>query len=662
MVLHQLKIILNTSIPEESKPLELTSEILEYNVPSGKGKIPLSKYPYFDPRAVYPRTLIQGFPYYKKLQVFFNENKFKQIVVQSSEQMKKKGGPDVPDVEDFDDLRNTDTYNTYLMNSNFEFTIQTILSTGFPVDNYFQSMEYYDPQIRSKMFTMKGSNPSFFSGLLPSRFDPHFSYIKWNKSDYTVTKVIWINDVLNHPRYSSILDSYQITDDVKDKDKEKMQKKLKKIDENIELEYDLFILKIVLYKNRFQYKALSDSETYRDEYRIRRKLNNAMTKIVSDNKEIINVMYNGINVDESNLPKQLQSQYKMKKKAYSKDKEHDANYWLFSTILKNKSSLQTNFKGFFEMFDGKKETIRSSIDQELMPYFTNMGAYSKVKQYLGSAGVDNQEDIMMFTRKIVELRIQEKAIRYREDNTDYTDDYDNKEIKKYLETNFKDYDSVSSALIKLSKEVDIINPYWQKELLKYQNLEYGKVDVTDTDTNSLLDVISKCKVDNSLCKRENQIPNAHLYLTVGLDQLRNTKDFNKRNVLEAYLQVDVIKGKVTPENSNKLFCTFSDHMLGYLIKKESENSSENYMLRKKFYMDLSSQIDSLKKDQSTKTENTKSTAKRKTKGNAKNPKNSTRKARSPLKEKKEKKEKKKKKKRGSSSNLKLNLKPKPLPK
>ena len=73
MAQYQLKVMINTSIPNSQGYTELTSDILNYEVPEGGDAMSLSKYPFFDPTADYPRKEIQDMEYHKRLEVFFNE-------------------------------------------------------------------------------------------------------------------------------------------------------------------------------------------------------------------------------------------------------------------------------------------------------------------------------------------------------------------------------------------------------------------------------------------------------------------------------------------------------------------------------------------------------------------------------------------------------------
>ena len=276
MAEYQLKVMLNTSIPSidsngKTEYVELTSDLLYYEPPPPKNKITLAKYPFFHPEVNYPRKTIQNMEYHKRLEVFFNADQFKKVVFEDNteddnnyEDMKEEK-EEKKDEDDEDEEKVLEKQKK--MNQNFEFTIQTILCTGFPVQNYFQSMEYYDPKLRTKKFTLKGS--SWFP-FLPSRFDRMFSYLKIGGSIYTVTGIVWINDALNHPNYRSALESSDKFEE--ERDPAKIEKFNEERKENSEKEMYRFILD-VYDKNRNQatsnwkqmdYKKMNDIVARRD--------------------------------------------------------------------------------------------------------------------------------------------------------------------------------------------------------------------------------------------------------------------------------------------------------------------------------------------------------------------------------------------------------------
>ena len=220
--------MLNTSIPNSTDYKELTIDMLHYAPPEGKTGMKLVKYPFFHPYVDYPRKEIQNLAYHKRLEVFFNEDLFKRFVL-------KKKKKNVIAKEVVTGL--TDVEKKLKRVSNFEFTIQTILCSGFPVNNYFQSMEYYDPSIRTKSLTLKGS--SWFP-FLPARFDRLFSYLKMEGGLYTVTGIVWVNDALSHPKYLPVLESF--TKYNNEKGPTEILKKEEEVSEKRELDMNMFLL------------------------------------------------------------------------------------------------------------------------------------------------------------------------------------------------------------------------------------------------------------------------------------------------------------------------------------------------------------------------------------------------------------------------------------
>jgi hypothetical protein len=107
---------------------------------------------------------------------------------------------------------------------------------------------------------------------------------------------------------------------------------------------------------------------------------------------------------------------------------------------------------------------------------------------------------------------------------------------------------------------------------------------------------------NSKCKKK-KTPKAMKYLTIGLDELKfgsssNEKDtgsakssgFQTDNVYEAYIQTNVIKGKITETNYSKLKCSYLNFSLGAMYKRMKKKTKENFIVKSKVYFDLEDQI------------------------------------------------------------------------
>ena len=423
--IHELRIKINTSIPDQDGFLELTSDMLVYEPTKGR-KVVLNKYPYFEPKANYPRKLIQNLPYYKRLEVFFNKEKFNKVVLQNS---KVSGSTKSERLRESEEEMGVDSYDTFVMNANFEFTIQSIFPTGFPSDAYYQSMEYYDNTIRNKLFSLKGSRTSWFSWFLPYRFDSIFSYLKFNNDTYTVARVIWINDVFNHPRYSSIVDTHQYGDKMRQKDIPKMKNMIADYKKRKTNEFKLFLLQIKVYASKFTKDTYEKKDLdIRDENsRIKADITNAMKEVVDT---VGNIDY-------------------LEKKEDIKDEDDKYKYY--------ESKLKRNN----EIFENVDTTI-TIIENKLLKYFDNLKSLDTNAKYLDN--IKNQEFIRSFVKKVTTYKSKIKAIQYKKNNRDYTDDPDKEFIGNYLASEFSDYGNVANALTALDKDVDTLNPHWKDTL------------------------------------------------------------------------------------------------------------------------------------------------------------------------------------------------------
>ena len=178
---YRLKIILDTSIPFDKKQeVILTSKLLDYNP---KRKLPLEEYPLFSPNVTYSRDLILRMPYHKRVELFFNTQKFKKNI------MALWNGID----------DNNEKERIKREKNNIDVFIAAILPTSYPVaNNHERSYDFFESDIDN----------SVLSNIMSSFSVGEFSHLKINQKIYTVVGVIMRNDVFNHPLYSSFLQEF----------------------------------------------------------------------------------------------------------------------------------------------------------------------------------------------------------------------------------------------------------------------------------------------------------------------------------------------------------------------------------------------------------------------------------------------------------------------
>ena len=605
MNIHQLKILLKTSIPGKNEPIELTTSAL--NVPGTF----TSNYPYFSPTMDYPHTKIQDMTYEDRIRFFFNKNTFIKILNKYNEQ-NNTVDKNIQNKMSKIDTDSNEIYNSLLCTTNFLFTIQSILPTGYISDNHYQSIEFYDPEVRTKLFTTKGSRPYIVSKIIPRRFKANYSYIKDSNTIYTVDKVTWINDALNHPEYKSIVQSYSSGENEKEKQLEILNKKKEELENKMEMEYKLFILKILLKTSKYDnYLNIKFTET---DYAIGKRINNAMFAITKKLKEGLDVNkkpnssdyqyyddLNKFNILE-NITGDKEFQNTKLYKQY-KNKSDDKDFWLASTLLTNEKQITNNSKykidkvnNFYKFFeDSKYKTIKDRVEKYLYPYFDSYSKFTKARSTLYTSNdISNHKDIMLFGEHVSTFSMKINAIKYKRDNASYTGDIDEKHIKSYLKEEFKNFLSKTQSLESLYNKYYITNPYWKNEIESYINESNGKMDFSEDESNSDASKkgqfekdLKKCYDNNSLCKVSGIYKQAYNYLIVGLDRLKNSK--SDANILEAYLYVDVMKGKVTNKNYKAINCTYSNNKLGFHIDGLDENPDKNN-IDTPFYIDVTDEL------------------------------------------------------------------------
>mgnify|MGYP001180373683 CR=1 FL=1 len=150
----------------------------------------LNKYPFICLEYAYPSDMFSSKKYYEILEIIFNENRL--ISYLSSLKPEKLSSK-----------------NVHITNSsitqNVMITLTSIFPTSFPVvDDISNSIDHV---LGSK--TLGYFNYDTGSRMIGNMYrGREFSYLNVNGNDYTFTKLIYLNDILNHPIYFNVLKQY----------------------------------------------------------------------------------------------------------------------------------------------------------------------------------------------------------------------------------------------------------------------------------------------------------------------------------------------------------------------------------------------------------------------------------------------------------------------
>jgi len=186
----QINIMIDSNIPGK-EPFKLTSGIL-YHPELKLGKpARLSELPYFTSDVRYPlkKLYYLGKTSYKKILKFFFDKKYFEVKLvgfsKNASEEKSEQSAKTNDVES-------------ITRHNIKVMMELLFPTTFPsIRNFSSSFNEY---IKGKMET-----DASIKGVTSGN---RFSYIKVDGKVYTVSKVTWLNDLLNHPVYKEFIDEF----------------------------------------------------------------------------------------------------------------------------------------------------------------------------------------------------------------------------------------------------------------------------------------------------------------------------------------------------------------------------------------------------------------------------------------------------------------------
>ena len=147
----------------------------------------LNTYPYFTYEFKYPRDKLLSLNMRKRIETFFNLEQFVLYITTYGEKS----------INDTAKQINECAYENVMT------MLEVLFPTQFPIyNNIKDSHTYYVNGNRSLQKHM-------LSMITQPFIKKYYSYMKHNGETYTISKVIWINDMLNHSVYKDLIEKYQ---------------------------------------------------------------------------------------------------------------------------------------------------------------------------------------------------------------------------------------------------------------------------------------------------------------------------------------------------------------------------------------------------------------------------------------------------------------------
>lgn len=537
-----IKIMLDTNIPGKG-PVPFTKSML-YN-PVLKSMSGFNEYPFFTMDIIFPEGYLSQLPYEKQVAFFFNKSYMERILrkdIKSFDSVKSmqktpidfsvaKAGVDtntngVNDItvktkttED-DKKKKIEQYER--ANQNVMILLKILFPTKYPVMNNIMT-SFSSVILKQTSFNIKLTDfiPSFlkqklFEGLAI------YSYLKIDGKVYTVSQIIWLNDIYNHKEYSDIVEKF-------DKLNKWKAKEIVKLNEEI-------TRKRIKFKKQYLKNDIS-----RDELKKLKKME-AFLKTVSS-KEIPNRELQATYTEFDNLiDKLVESIEELQKELTNNENDNEK----ISNISKQLASYYTslNESKFRQYFT---PTNKTALDK----FVTNLGRDIDdilVLEYISE---------IYLNRPGMNLDFEKDEPKYRdklkEKYKTYTDFAEN--IKKfrapqkestniYLQNTIDDFLDNSESLKGIFNF--IMNPY---------NLGKNPIKEELKDGKYRSEVNEKKRAE---LKSEQGV--FYKRMDTGVTLLTSASE--NEPYFEIYLQVNLIGGEVNDDNKSLIDCMYKGESLG----------------------------------------------------------------------------------------------------
>ena len=576
MNIYQLRINLLTEIPNY-KQVEFTSQLLVH-----ESKKKLSTYPFFTDNKLLPKAKLQNMNYDEIVYFFFNKQKFKNVMnsvnvvktVRNKKELKIKNLKNITRKNKETIVSGSIPVNIRF--DNFILMLQLLFPTKFPLMNNidtslsylltneiekipFQKKEILDNNIN--LLTMFSKTENKYIEFSPIQSNQKFSYLNINQTIYTITHVTWINDVMNHPIYREVLLKYNIYEQWRIKYEEIIQQ----IDQDKKSEIVKYINKL-LERKKLKFEKIDryidrDSRNfsdfiifkanYNDTIQILQKINFNNTTI-EQNTTIVKAL-----ISLTNLYYTMQEyrNYAPLFTNFNDISKKIKDYEIYNDI--NDSILYLNFEYLNETEEDNKNNYKiNEIRNKISKSFSEFNNFVKVIQTMKSRVIDNP-----YWKKIV-----------------------TKIVSGESDHNFKElWDEINNCYNILAVAED-------ENENKIKKMELDEKQKRQEQLKNLKKNIKKGGKRSNKCKNNNDA------LSVGFDLItmesvkKEKKDDEVEEdtsikIIDMYLQMDIIEGKVEEKNMNLLNCPYNDVYLGnmYLNLLYDENETWNIKKRNIFF-------------------------------------------------------------------------------
>jgi hypothetical protein len=524
-------------------------------------------YPYFTNSVSYPYAMLANRDYKYIVEFFFDRDRFEKIIRKyGNDPVDENDLYDQPEIMNdvFDDTDAFDENTRTLiqqLDENTEHNIDCMLKLLFPISSYFSSL--YTNTFQHKVSRAFNMNVFNFDFKRPF-WSGNVSYIKHDSTEFIVSGVTWLNDVLNHPVYFKFLQSYY-------KGLLERKKNGKLVNQRVlDKYYEYANYLFPLFNNASNYVDTVDKATYDD---IKKKNNLSENNVFADMFVELSILMKNArgtyaNTSQTaNLRLNILNELLQRIKPFAKDNADIVKCMTSTSIV---SSKKLNRKQFISELNNTSNTVSKSHFRKLANAIIQ--TYLELQEYNRSSDykINLKQQFTTHLSKLYELSIAIKAVEMVDDfinlrlrkldmNTKNKDETDKSkeelDIIKYINANYSEYAKLSNTLN--TSIADVTRPTRETSNILLRN-EINKIRLPtvttdaknaskpcDQNSDFFRDVYRKYfHPDRRTFQRITPFNNAFMY--VGVSTLGDVKDENIKDeakINEIYVLVDVVNRK-----------------------------------------------------------------------------------------------------------------------
>jgi len=497
------------------------------NAHNGNGDTPASssQYPFFTMDVKYPLSEIKDLGRKESIDFFFNEKKFKRKMYGLGSR-----------ASDDNDRHQNARHNVMTM-------LEILFPTQLPIKSNLHNS--FSELIEKIPTTVQNSGiiPEFILNFISDDDGDKFSYLQLGGAKYTTIKVMWINDIINHPEYRKLLNkgatSWERWDggnSPNETDKSKIVNDKKK---NIALFEKLW--------KDIQRKMNDPAEGYKE------TIDTILSPHSRSTPSLVNI-------------------------------SRKIHTYLLSLM---DASVNDAIDIIYEIYDYDNESMKiSQKSSSLLPYTINRDFKFDTLQKL-SVKIKTSDDLVSFLNhpsKYYEL-FEEKKEDDKSHHNAHNRDLKS-EIQKY--TNVMEFIKLASTFIKPRRPS---NPALANMIKYYLNKSSGK------PKEGLAEFMNK--VHTIYLGEENNVQNTLSSLSpleVGVDEIKTTsaekkeesKTTSHSTTYEIYVQLDVVKGILDKKSMSDVRCLFKNEFTTKMYNSLSDKKKHEAEIDKsdRIYLDI----------------------------------------------------------------------------